>query len=96
MTTPTLKFGDRVRLKFDIIDHPTECLDQIILGGTQGCIGAIVSAAFRKDYKAKTKFKSVLQTLPIPRAPDPVKSSGQASAGLRPYFQGLCPNPATP
>jgi hypothetical protein len=63
MTTPTLKFGDRARLEFDIVGHPTECLEQTILGGTQVSIGTIVSAAFRKDYKAKTKFKSVLPTL---------------------------------
>jgi hypothetical protein len=71
MTTPTLKLDDRVRLEFDIVDHPTECLEQTILGGTQVSIGAIVSAAFRKDYKAKTKFKSVLQNLPNtgPRTP---------------------------
>jgi hypothetical protein len=40
MTTPTLKFGDRARLEFDIVGHPTECLEQTILGDNPGSIGA--------------------------------------------------------
>jgi hypothetical protein len=65
MTQPRLKFGDRVRLKFDIVDHPIECLEQTILDGTQGSIGIIVSAdeyrAFREE-KARRQYPESWQT----------------------------------